>query len=118
MREHMQTARDFLEVADREFAAGDTLQASEKLWGAASHAVIALCQQRDWPFGKHRNLKSAVQSLYAETGEEILRGGFSTAEKFHANYYHDFMEDFQVDEYRPAVHDFVARTLALLEETA
>ncbi len=111
MREHIQTARDFLEVADREFAAGDTLQASEKLWGAASHAVIALCQQRDWPYGKRRNLKSAVQRLYAETGEEFLPGGFLAAEHFHANYCHDFMEDFQVEADRPVVREFVNRVL-------
>ena len=38
--EHMQTAQDFLEAADREFEAGDELQGSEKMWVAAAHAVI------------------------------------------------------------------------------
>ena len=32
-QEHAQTAIDFLEAADREFASGDVLQGSEKLWG-------------------------------------------------------------------------------------
>ena len=30
-QDHAQTARDFLAASDREFAAGDILQASEKL---------------------------------------------------------------------------------------
>ena len=42
--EHAQTARDFLAASDREFAAGDHLQGSEKLYGAATQAVIAICQ--------------------------------------------------------------------------
>ncbi len=110
----MQTARDFLEAADREFAAGDTLQGSEKLWGAASHAMMAVAQQRGWPYGKHGNLKEAARRLYRETGDEVLRGGFLASEQFHANFYHDFMEDFQLDADRPLVRDFVNRALELV----
>ena len=51
IEDHIQTAHGFLEDADREFSAGDHLQASEKLWGAASHAVMAVAQQHDWPMG-------------------------------------------------------------------
>ena len=46
-REHIQTARHFLEVAEEEFAAGDAIQGSEKMWGAAAHAVMAVAQQRE-----------------------------------------------------------------------
>ena len=42
VHQHIQTAQDFLEAADREFEAGDILQGSEKMWGAASHAVMAV----------------------------------------------------------------------------
>lgn len=111
--EHIQTAGDFLAAADREFDTGDFLQASEKLWGAASHAVMAVAQQRGWAYGKHGNLKNVARWLYQETGETIFREGFSTAEKFHANFYHDFMEDFQLEEDRPVVRDFVIRMMDL-----
>ena len=43
---HVQTARDFLVASDKEFEAEDYLQASEKLWGAASHATLALAKQK------------------------------------------------------------------------
>ena len=33
VQDHIATANEFLEAADREFAAGDQLQGSEKLWG-------------------------------------------------------------------------------------
>ena len=113
IRDHLRTAREFLTAADREFAAGDHLQASEKLWGAASHALIAVAQQRNWPYGSHRALKRAVQSLVEETGDETIRGGFLAAEKFHVNFYHDFMEDFELDADRPTVNGFVERLLVL-----
>ena len=49
--EHRRTAREFLAASDQEFAAGDHLQASEKLWGAASHAVMAAAMLRTGPAG-------------------------------------------------------------------
>ena len=113
IRDHLRTAREFLTVADQEFAAGDHLQASEKLWGAASHALIAVAQQRNWPHGSHRALKQATQYLADETGDGTILAGFAVAEKFHANFYHDFMEDFELDVDRPTVNDFVERLLVL-----
>ena len=112
-KEHAQTAREFLVASDREFEAGDHLQASEKLWGAASHALIAVAQQRNLPHGSHRALKTAAQLLVAETGDMALLAGFLAAEKFHANFYHDFMEDFELDADRPTVNNFVERLLVL-----
>ena len=112
-RDHVRTAREFLTAADREFDAGDHLQASEKLWGAASHALIAVAQQRNWPHGSHRALKTAAQLLVDETGDMALLAGFLAAQKFHANFYHDFMEDFDLDADRPTVKDFVDRLMAL-----
>ena len=46
VRVHSRTAQEFLAASDREFAAGDALQASEKLWGAAAHAIMAVAQQQ------------------------------------------------------------------------
>lgn len=115
---HGQTAREFLAASDREFAAGDHLQASEKLWGAASHAVMAVAMQRDWPCRSHRALSNAVVQLGRETGEQYLRAGFSIAEKFHRNFYHDEMQDYEISSDRPLVRDFVERMLALAENGA
>ena len=116
IREHIETAQSFLEAADREFAAGDHLQASEKLWGAASHAVMAAAQQRGWPYGSHRAMKIAADRLGEIHDDSVLSNGFGVAEKFHANFYHDFMEDYQLDADHPKVRDFVHRVTALLPE--
>ena len=117
--EHAQTARDFLAASDREFAAGDHLQGSEKLYGAATQAVIANCQQRGWRYQSHRAMKQAVTALAREHDDDAIAdaivGGFSAAERFHANFFHAYMEDYDIAAERTVVHHFVARLLALLE---
>ena len=119
--EHAQTARDFLVAADIELADGELVQGSEKLWGAAAHAVIAVAQQRGWQHRSHRSMKNAVIRIADELGKEnellgdVIRAEFAAAEKFHRNYYHDDMEDYERDADRPIVHRFVHRMLALIE---
>ena len=113
--EHAQTARDFLAASDREFAAGDHLQGSEKLYGAATQAVIAICQQRGWQYHSHRAMKNAVTDLAREYGDPFIGSGFIVAERFHENFFHDHLEDYEVEADRPVVHQFVARLLTLLE---
>lgn len=112
--EHVQTAHDFLEKAEAEFEAGEHLQGSEKLWGAATHAIMANAQLRGWNFGSHRAMGQAVDRLAEETGDDFLPAGFGVAEKCHANYYHDFMEDYELMRARQIMPRFVHRLLALM----
>ncbi len=115
VQEHTQTARDFLEAADREFAAGDVLQGSEKMWGAASHAVMALAEQHGLPCDSNRALNMAVKWLAEKYGDPTLSGRFVAAEIFRGNSRYDFMEDFQIDNSRELAQDFIERVLALLD---
>ncbi len=114
VQEHVQTALQFLEHSDREFAADDVLQGSEKLWGAASHAITAVAKQRGWPFSKYQARVRAVDRLAEETGDDFLPGGLIAARQFHSNFYHDWMEDVDIEHDRPLVHDFVRRLLNLV----
>lgn len=115
LQEHTHTAQDFLQEADREFAEGKTQQASAKLWGAAAHSVMAMAQKRAWQFGTHYELKMSAERLAVEYDDPVIASEFSVAEKFHANFYYGFMEDFQIREDRPIVRRFVERINALME---
>ena len=115
--QHVQTALDFLEHSDQEFASGDALQGSEKLWGAASHAITAIAKQRGWPFGKYRARSEAVDRWAEEYQDPSLFTGLSVAEKFHANFYNDFMEDYVIERDRPTVHNFVHRIMNMVGES-
>ena len=112
--DHAQTALDFLSASDREFDAGDILQASEKLWGAATHALIAVAQQRGWQHGSHRALRDTAERLSDEHDDIRIELEFAIAEKFHRNFYNNIMEDIELYGDRPKVHDLVHRVLALL----
>ena len=79
VEEHARAARAFLEAADQEFAAGDVLQCSEKLWGAASHAIMAVAQERGWQFSSHRAMKDAARLLSEEYGDPSIRHRFAIA---------------------------------------
>ena len=113
--EHAQTALDFLTASDEEFGAGDHLQASEKLWGAATHAIMAAAEKHGWECRSHRAMKNVVQRVAGEIDEVFFAGGFAAAEKFHKNFYHDEMEDYEVEGDRPLVHSFVHRMLSYVE---
>ena len=114
--EHVKTANDFLAKSDGYFAEGDVLKGSEKLWSAAAHAVMALAQERGWQFGNHYALRQVALRLADEMDDERISLGFGVSEKFHANFYHDFMEDNELDANRPSARRFVERMLALIDE--
>ena len=112
-QEHAQTALDFLEKADSYFEEGDQIQASEKLWGAAAHAILAVSMERGWPGSSHRAMKEAAERLADEYGDPLISAEFSTARQYHRDFYHLFLEDYEWLADRPKIRDFVARVLAL-----
>ncbi len=115
--QHALTALDFLVKADRHFADGDQIQASEKLWGAAAHAVMSVSLERGWPHTSHPAMKRAAESLAEEYNDPLIASNFGIAEKYHRDFYHLFMEDEEWTTDRPKVRDFVDRVLGLLGET-
>ena len=60
---HIATSRFLLEQAEREYRAGDVLQASEKGWGAAAHAVKAIAEGRGWEHDRHGHLFRAARKI-------------------------------------------------------
>ena len=115
-QDHARAALDFLEHSDREFAAGDTMQGSEKLWGAASHAVTAIAKRRGWRHGKYNHRAAAVNRLAEECDDPSLPLAFGLARKFHANFYYDFIEDEEIEQDGPLVHAFVRRILGMMTD--
>ena len=118
--DHAQTAEGFLADSDREFDAGDTLQASEKLWGAAAHAIMAVAQQRGLDHGTHRALINAARTIADAVGSELIQAemrlGISAAQHFHSNFYNRTMEPEDIEYDRPLVHRYVALMLTFLDQ--
>ena len=115
-QEHAQIALDYLEKADQYFAEGDLLQASEKLWGAASHALLSVAKERGWRDASHRALTEAAEFLAAEADNQLIASNFSAARLYHRNFYHGFMERDEWLTDRPKIHYFVEQVLAMRGE--
>ena len=125
--EHRETARKFLREADEFFRLGDDLQGAEKMWGAAAHAVIAVCQQRGWRHRSHRAMSEAVDRLAVElrdAGDElaavVLGQGFVIASNYHIHFYHRDMDHNGGNGWffataKESVEQFVGRMVAISE---
>ena len=125
--EHRETALEFLREADDSFRLGDDLQGAEKMWGAAAHAVIAVCQQRDWRHRSHRAMSEAVTRLNGElrdSGDElnanILESGFVIASNCHIHFYYRDMDGnggggWFFDTAKKSVERFVDSMVAISE---
>ena len=126
--EHRETAGWFLLEADEFFEQGDDLQDAEKMWGAAAHAVIAVCQQRGWPHRNHPAMTEAVERLVGELrigGDELiayqLANGFLIASHYHVHFYHRDMDlngggGWFFYTAKKSVEQFVERMVAISEE--
>ena len=56
----------------------------------------------------------AVDRLAEEAGDDFLLAEFGVAEKCRANYYHGFMEDYELLRARQIMPHFVHRLLSLM----
>ena len=86
--EHTQISRQFLEHARVELAQGDRLQAGEKVWGAAAHALKAVGKQRGWNHDKHSHIFDIGEHLGREFDkEELFDRYLARADYVHRNFY-------------------------------
>ena len=118
VEEYAAQALKFLEQSDAEFAAGDTRQGAEKLYGAACQIVIAAAKQRGWGYSSHRDNKNATVRLAEEYDDVVLQMGFLAAEKFHVHFFHGNLEDYELDADRPMARLYVQRMVDLVEAYA
>lgn len=90
-------ARGLLEQANRELAAGDPRQASEKGWGAAAQIIKAVADSRGWQHTSHVLLRQAVTRLVQETGDEQIFNLFGVASSLHVNFYENWSPPEEVE---------------------
>ncbi len=109
---HLEVSRDFLVHAKEQLALGDSLQASEKGWGAAAHAVKAVAERRGWRHRSHSHLFNAVTRIAADTGRTEITDLFNAANALHQNFYEGWLND----EYISINLDRVEKLLDTLDE--
>lgn len=85
--DHMQISRRFIEQTRIELADGDRLQAAEKVWGAAAHALKAIAIDRGWQHSRQEQLTQIAIQLGNEFDRPDIGDNALLAENLHTNFY-------------------------------
>ncbi len=86
-----------------ELEAGDLIQASEKLWGAAAQELKSVAENRDWEHDSHAHFYNVMAQIEQELpNSHDLRRGFDTATHLHINFCENRMSHTDI---RKRLHD-------------
>lgn len=97
---HEELSRRLLEHAEAMIAAGDRLQASDKMWGAVAHKIKAIAAERGWANRSHADTRAIVRHIAAQPDNRKISHLFrGVAEDAHRNFYDDtaLIEDLAED---------------------
>jgi uncharacterized protein (UPF0332 family) len=85
---HQERSHHFLNLVDDELARGELEEASNKVWGAAAHAIKAVAERRGWQHHAHALLEETVDRLVSEENapRDILIQ-YMTASAYHQRFY-------------------------------
>ena len=96
-----------LRDAQRELDLGDLIQASEKAWGAAAHAIKSVAEKWGWYHQGHYRLQAAVDFLSYEMDRTDLADLYLHPNAMHFNYYEHELESDKVKRAINATNVFV-----------
>ena len=115
-QEHLGISLRFRDQGFAEIESGDLLQGSEKLWGAAAHAVKAAAEQRGWKHNGHAYLHRVVNEIVAENGDKWIERAFESANRLHINFYENIMDRDEIDGHARNVSHLVDEFNAIIFE--
>ena len=85
---HRERSHHFLDLVDDELARGELEEASNKVWGAAAHAIKAVAERRGWEHHARTLLEEAVDRLIEEeNAPPHLAGQYMMASAYHQRFY-------------------------------
>lgn len=94
-----------LRDAQRELDAGDLIQSSEKVWGAAAHAVKSVAEKWGWYHQGHYRLDAVVRFVSYEMDKGELLSLYLHPTTMHFNYYE---HDLEFDDVQTALNATVS----------
>lgn len=115
--EHIQVCYQFIEQAEDELNAGDTLQASEKAWGAAVRAVKAASVTRGWKHQSNTAIRRSVAKIAGATEDQELKRLFRSAYGLHEDFYQGNKLEEDVRECIADVRLFIGRIESVIWRT-
>ena len=107
----------FLKHAQEELERGDTLQASEKAYGAIAHAVKAYGEYRGWNHYNHHRVALILDQLRDEENDPSLTESYDAVESLHNNYFEYELEPTRVRDRLDTAKSLVERVENLRRST-
>jgi uncharacterized protein (UPF0332 family) len=95
---HANLSEKYLSDAEELIKEEDYVQASEKLWGAASQMVKAVATKRHLELRSHSDLNRFVAELRREVNEPEIRRLWQIATSLHQNFYEAWLPGETVKE--------------------
>lgn len=109
IEDHGVHSQRMLTHAREQLAAGDRVQAAEKIWGAAAHKLAEIANERGWPLTGHRDNADIAEYIAALVGDPAIVGGFDSAAAAHRNFYADLLPIHKLEARLDAVSDLIER---------
>ena len=109
----MLMAFDLMEEAESELAAGKPMKASEMLWGAVAHALIALAMQTGLPYDSHGALRYAARQVPNVPNRPHWLTEVDLADDCHRNFYHGHLTDAEVMRRLPRIRHLLVGVLTI-----
>ena len=100
-------SRRFLKHAQEQLDRGDTMQASEKAYGAVSHAVKSCGELRGWNHYNHHRVGLILEQLHEEWNVPALSTGYLAVKALHDNYFEYELGTVQVQSGIDAAREMV-----------
>ena len=91
--EHMQISRRFIEHARDELAKDERLQASQKIWGAEQHALVAVGKTRGWRTENYQHKDAIAYHLAEEFRKGHIQERHDSYDRYHVNFYQNHLAD-------------------------
>ena len=95
---YLRLSQRLLKHAQQQLELGDTVQASEKAYGAVSHAVKSYAELRGWNHYNHYRVGLALDQLRDEENDPSLTEGYDAIESLHKNFFEHEMEATRVKD--------------------
>jgi len=114
VKHYLELNRKYLKEAEGFLAKGDSVQASEKLWGASAEIVKAVAAQRGLELKTHADLWNFTTKLSSELGDPEMLRLFAIANYLHQNFYENVMTFEAVSASAEAVKQFIKKVEKVL----
>ena len=106
---HTHTSQILIQQTEDELRRGDRLQASEKAWEAAAHAVKSIAELHGWPHERHGHLYDAIFMIRDSTGDKEIEALFRLAGGLHQNFYEGWYDEDAIETGITEVRRLIAK---------